>query len=102
MAAAEEVAEACWRLAHLLSATEMPPESIHQVAGRLLGAADALGVVARTTARDASGDEATVHGIESPWKAADQGLASVFRHLYSSLPDGHPSRQWFIRYADQG
>jgi hypothetical protein len=99
--AAEEVAEACWRLADVLAATRMPPELVHQVAGRLLGAADALGVVVRLATDDPAGGEETAPGTDSPWKAADQGLAAMFRHLYLSIPGDHPARQWFIRYAKQ-
>lgn len=71
------------------------------MAARLLGAADALGVVARATTGDTSNGEAEVHGTAFPWRAADQGLASVFHHLYLSIPDDHPARQWFIRYAEE-
>jgi hypothetical protein len=102
VAAAEDVAEACWRLVRVLSAAGLPPDAVHEVAGRLLGAADALGVVARTTAGDALSGGAIPRGCDSPWKAADQGLASVFHHLYFSIPDEHPARRWFIRYAEEG
>ncbi|MHA6757056.1 hypothetical protein [Streptacidiphilus sp. PAMC 29251] len=98
--AAEEVAEACWRLANAVAATRMPPEDTHQVAGRLLGAADALGVLARVTADDTASSEVAAPGTTPPpWRAVDLGLAAVFHHLYLSIPADHPARQWFIRYA---
>ncbi len=102
MAAAEDVAEACWRLATSVSATRMPPEAVHQVAGRLLGAADALGVLARVTAADTASRDGTGPGTPAPWKAVDQGLAALFHLLYRSIPGGHPARHWFVRYAEGG
>lgn len=98
VAAAEEVADACWRLARVLSATEMPGEEVHLMASRLLGAVDALGVIARATAHVS--DETTAPSPERPWTAADQGLASVFHQLHLSIPADHPDIRWFIRYAD--
>ncbi|MEE4546893.1 hypothetical protein V2S66_33625 [Streptomyces sp. V4-01] len=100
MAAAEEAADACWRLAHVMSATQMSGEVVHLMASRLLGTVDALGVVVRSIA-DAS-DESSAPCADFAWKAADQGLGSAFRHLYRSIPADHPETRWFIRYADRG
>jgi hypothetical protein len=99
VAAAEETADACWRLAHVLSATELPGEVVHLMASRLLGTFDALGVIVRSIA-DAS-DQSTAPRTEFAWKSADRGLGSAFQHLYRSIPADHPEIRWFIRYADR-
>lgn len=77
----------------------MSGEAVHLMASRLLGTFDALGVIVRSIA--GSSDETEAPWTEFPWTSADQGLASVFHHLYRSIPADHPEIRWFIRYADR-
>jgi len=95
---AQEAADACWKLAAI--ATGHQPEAVpdHDVAGRLLGAVDALGVVLRTTAHRLRENDGPPDGSADRWQAADRALAVVFAELYDSIPEDRTARHWFTRY----
>ncbi|MEU9602443.1 hypothetical protein AB0E06_37330 [Streptomyces sp. NPDC048109] len=75
-----------------------PGSPDHDVAGRLLGVVDALGVVLRTTAHRLRESDSSSDGAADRWQAADHALAVVFAELYGSMPEGEPARDWFTRY----
>ncbi|MEV0886443.1 hypothetical protein AB0J03_21755 [Streptomyces microflavus] len=95
---AEEAAEACWKLAAIAAAHHLGAGSDHDVAGRLLGAVDALGVVLRTTAHRLREGDGPPDAAAQRWQAADRALAVVFAELYESIPEDEPARDWFARY----
>jgi hypothetical protein len=99
VSAAEEVADACWKLAGIAVTQQSGADSAHDVAGRLLGAVDALGVAMRTTARHLPNDGTRRSKGADRWQAADRALAVVFAELYHSVPEDHPAREWFTRCA---
>ncbi|MEU3177261.1 hypothetical protein [Streptomyces albidoflavus] len=96
---AEEAADACWQLAETATG-DHPGSPDHDVAGRLLGAVDALGVVLRTTAHRLRESDSSPDGAAGRWQAADHALAVVFAELYDSMPADEPARHWFTRYDE--
>jgi len=95
---AEEAAEACWKLAAIAIAPQAGAGPDQEVAGRLLGAVDALGVVMRTTAHRLRESDRSPDGSADRWQAADRALAIAFAQLYDSIPENEPAKDWFTRY----
>lgn len=99
--AAEYLVHVCQGLAQSLEG-EVEPETIHQVAGRLVGAADVLGTVLRGVAWRAPGEVSIEGDSAFHWREADRGLMEMFSQLYLSIPASHPARQWFTDHEPGG
>jgi hypothetical protein len=72
---AEEAANACWKLAAATTGRQPGARRDHEVAGWLLGAVDALGVVLRTTAHRIQEGDSSPDAAAERWQAADRALS---------------------------